>query len=356
MSWRIILLPLSLLYYVIIFIRNKFYDYNIFKIYDAERPVISIGNISVGGTGKTPFVIFLSKLLLNQGKKVAIISRGYKRKSKDDLIIFYGENILSQPDKCGDEISMVAENLKSHKNLVIAVGSDRFRIAKKVIQEYDSDVIILDDAFQHRKIKRNLDIVLLDSNDMLKNPSLYKLIIPAGNLRESWNELKRADIIIQNDKFHDNEIIDYLHKYRKEVHKIKYNYEGVYDNNGKTVIVENKSAILFCGIAKPESFINAIEESGINIKQIIFFGDHFEYSERDILNLKNIYNKNDVFITTEKDFVKIRTFGDFITQYPVYYLKIGINILSDVTKFQYSLNQLFKLTVSPLSSQERGWG
>ena len=169
MTLKILLIPFALIYYIIIFIRNKFYDFGLLKTYSTGVPVISVGNISTGGTGKTPMVIFLTTLLLNADKKIAIISRGYKRKTKNNLIVFDGHSILCKPDECGDEVYMIAENFKNQKDIIIAVGNDKYETAKYIISRFKPDVIILDDAFQHRKIARNLDLVLLDMNDINKN-------------------------------------------------------------------------------------------------------------------------------------------------------------------------------------------
>ena len=285
-------------------------------------------------------VIFLTTLLLNADKKIAIISRGYKRKTKNNLIVFDGHSILCKPDECGDEVYMIAENFKNQKDIIIAVGNDKYETAKYIISRFKPDVIILDDAFQHRKIARNLDLVLLDMNDINKNKFSNSFILPAGNLREGIGNLKRADIIIKNYKFSEMSGTDAFNKYCTEIYSINYCYDSIYNEKAENEIID-KPAIAFCGIAKPESFFQALEGKGLQIKEKISFKDHFDYKNSDIENLIKHYSSDLVFVTTEKDFIKIKRFREYIDKYPVYYLKISVNFKNGFDNFQYSIFKLF---------------
>ncbi|MGM0504272.1 MAG: tetraacyldisaccharide 4'-kinase, partial [Bacteroidota bacterium] len=180
-----ILLPLSLLYGLIIYLRNRFYDYGFFKSTSFTIPIISIGNITVGGTGKTPHVEYLADLLKSEFS-VATLSRGYKRKTKG--FILAGDQ--STAKEIGDEPRQIKQKFP---NIEVAVDSKRVRGIQKLIDSNkDLDVVLLDDAFQHRKVQTNLSILLVDYN----RPIDKDFMLPLGNLREQAFEKKRASIII----------------------------------------------------------------------------------------------------------------------------------------------------------------
>ncbi|MCX6164474.1 MAG: tetraacyldisaccharide 4'-kinase, partial [Ignavibacteriae bacterium] len=187
------------------------YDIGIFTSHKISKPVISIGNISTGGTGKSPFTIFLADYFIENNLKPAIVSRGYKRKSNNIETVFDGTVITSTLDKCGDEPLMMASSLSlTHKDFFVVSGSNRIETSNFVINKFNPDVIILDDAYQHRKIRRDMDIVLIDAEDMNKNNLLNSFVIPAGNLRENFGNLAGADIIIQNNKFNNFKTLEML--------------------------------------------------------------------------------------------------------------------------------------------------
>jgi tetraacyldisaccharide 4'-kinase len=329
---RILLIPFSILYSFIILLRNFFYSRNIFKIHTVSIPVISVGNISTGGTGKSPFVIFLSEYFMGLGKKPAIISRGYKGKSDKEEIVFDGKNIVCTSDKCGDEPMMIAESL-SHlkKEFYLSTGSNRAETAKNIINKFNTDVFILDDAFQHRRIHRNVDVVLVDAEEMGKNKFANTFPLPAGNLRECFYNLKRADIIIQNNKFSDFEILKKLNKFNKDIFILKYSVKGFYNINSEEFSIKGKDVCAFAGIAKRFSFFNNLKDK-CNLTNKISFGDHHSYTSKDIELITKNASKDTIFITTEKDFVKIKEFKDFIKDFNVLFMKIELN-LSESEKF-----------------------
>ena len=341
MTFRLLLIPLSIIYYIITLFRNKFYDWNIIKIYESDIPVISVGNITTGGTGKTPFVEFLVSYYIKAKIKTAIISRGYKRKSNETLSVLEGKNILCGIDECGDEIFMLADNFINQDNVFIAVGKNKFEALKFVCKKYNPDVIILDDGFQYRRIKKKLDIVLIDGNEIIRNKITQSLLLPSGDLRESKKSLKRADIIIENHKFYNFQNSDYSDNIKKEIYEIKYEYAGLFDGN-RNKIGYCKKAIAFCGIARPHSFYLALEKLDIELTERINFNDHHNYKYKDISKLESKYNDGLVFITTEKDFVKIKQFNEFIKTYPVYFLKIKINFNDSYESFNKELFNILK--------------
>jgi len=323
---RILLIPFSFLFYIITAFRNFFYSSGIFKSQKAGKPVISIGNLSAGGTGKSPFTILTAKLLISKGFRPAIISRGYKRNSEDIEIVYDGGKLTGNTERCGDEPVMIAENLSvKNKNFYVIAGSDRIKTAQFAIERFNPDVIILDDGFQHRKIKRDTDIVLLDTEDIKRNKFYNFFVLPSGNLRESRNGLKRADIIILNKKFCDY-IPDYKFSERCKVFSMEYIVKGFFDKSGFEQKIGNRNVIAFAGIANPGSFFDEIGKFNLKIKNKVRFNDHHNYTDSDIMKFKSMAAENDVFITTEKDFVKIRQFKDFTDYFNVLFMKIELNL------------------------------
>ena len=180
---------LSLVYKSLIAIRNYCYDSNLFNIHSIDCPVISIGNLSIGGTGKTPLTIYLAKILINNGFQPGIISRGYRRISKEEIVVSDGKKIHKDWRLCGDEPFMIAKLLS---NVPIIVNNNKVVSSKRLIKDFNVNVILLDDAFQHRKIARDVDIVLYNSTINKKDLCL----LPLGILREPIKNISRANIII----------------------------------------------------------------------------------------------------------------------------------------------------------------
>ena len=325
-SWRILLFPLTLFYVLIIYFKNKLYDFNIIKIRKFNTYIISAGNISTGGTGKSPFVLSLAKKFLIMQKKVCIISRGYLRETKDQVIVFDGEKFENSPRISGDEPLMIASRLikEGFKNFIFISDSDKIRAIETAERKFMVDVIILDDAFQQRKIFKNIDIVLLDIPLLSKNRLIDKICLPAGNLREPFNNLKRADIIIANQK---NMIGKDIFRLTANHYVISAHYviSGIYNDEGNKLVRDNQNIITFCGLADDSSFIEAVNSYNLKIIRHMKFQDHHDYKTNDVENIKKYFIENTIYITTEKDFIKIRSYYDFIKDYPVYYLKIDLD-------------------------------
>ncbi|MDD5361845.1 MAG: tetraacyldisaccharide 4'-kinase [Ignavibacteria bacterium] len=313
---RLILFPFSILYGIFIILRNLCFKFNILKIYKSSIPVISVGNITTGGTGKSPFVMYLAELLLNNGKSVGIISRGYKRNSEGLIIGFDGINPPQEPEKTGDELSMMIERFKSQGKRFYAIAdSDRVRAVKYMESNFTPDIIILDDAYQHRYIHRDLDIVIENSVESLSD----KVLIPAGNLREMKSSLRRSSLIVKNYKFNRFSESD-----RKST-AIRYESDGFYDNfRNKLPEGRHDKITAISGIADNKSFYEALLKYGFEVSRHFTFPDHHRYSDDDMeLILKNSENNN-IFLTTEKDFTKIKNFGNLIDKHHLYYLRINV--------------------------------
>lgn len=335
--FRLILLPFSLLYGLIIFFRNLFYDKNIFKPERFDVPIISIGNLTTGGTGKTPLVLFIAQFFLSENKKIGIVSRGYKRDSKETEIVYDGKN-LSAVDVSGDELYMIADELKGNYggNFFITAGNNKIDAIKKCIN-FKPDVIILDDAFQSRYIHRNLNLLIIDAEDYFEDNFSYKFLLPVGNLRESFSNYKRAGLVIQNNKSTDirKKIID-------ESIIMNYKIDGFYDLNDKKILAHEKNVIAFCGIARPVAFLNSLEKTGVNVFDFYKYEDHKKYFINELLDLFSRFDVRTPYVTTQKDSVKLKQFAEKLKNFRIYYLKIDVEIADNRELFYDKLNQVLK--------------
>lgn len=328
---KISLLPFSILYGLIIYIRNKLYDWRIFKIRQLSGiRCISVGNITTGGTGKTPAAEYLAKIFLAKGKKVSILSRGYRRKSKGTLVVSDGHQIMVDYQQSGDEPWLLARNLTG---VPVVVESDRFKGGMFIRDTFHPDVLILDDAFQHRRIKRNVDIVLIDSTKGLE----HDVLLPAGSLREALSGLKRSDIILLTrvdqaketssprniiKKFTDAPIFETIHQ-PVSLSELNGALEFSID------IIKNKKVAIFSGIGNPEAFRNTILKLEAQVVSVTTFFDHHNYSQADVGQIqKNAADSGALWIiTTEKDAVRLSNTCEI--DYCIYYLKIQLKIVEN---------------------------
>lgn len=291
---KVFLLVLSVIYGFVVRILITFYR---LKPYRLDCRVISVGNITLGGTGKTMVVEYIARSLKQQGHNVAILSRGYKRK-------------LPSCDHMGDEPYMLSKKLAG---IAIIVDADRIKAAKKAITEHKADTVILDDGFQQWKIKKDLEIVAIDAT----NPFGNEHLLPRGILREPLSSLKRADIFILTKTNLNPDIADIKDilaqiNPRAQVFEATHQPAGLYEiNNPGELIYDNrlqgKNVTLFCGIGDPDSFENLVLSLGINIALIFKFEDHHDYTRADLEKvLQDSKAKNiDTVITTEKDAVRL---------------------------------------------------
>ncbi|WP_435307473.1 tetraacyldisaccharide 4'-kinase [Sebaldella termitidis] len=315
---------LSLIYGLITGIRNKLYDFNILKAKKVENTtIICVGNITAGGTGKTPAVQYFAKKMLMENKKVAVLSRGYNGKRKEDPMIVRNEKeIYATALEAGDETYLHALNLK----IPVAVAKDRYSGARLLKEKYDVDVIILDDGYQHRKLFRDKNILLIDAT----NPFGGNHLLPKGRLRESLAGIKRADeIIITKVNYTGMQaaepVIKKLEKYNKPLflaeHKEDYFYNQKLEKFDFNVI-KDKKVLLFSSIASPENFKKSILKLGSGKLDEIKFSDHHVYSDVEIDEIIREAKDYDFVITTEKDIVKINKNIENLL-----ILKISFNIL-----------------------------
>ena len=329
----VVLLPFSFFYGIIILIRQMLYSLEILKGKKLNAYVISIGNLTTGGTGKTPITCKIANYINEHlNKKVAIISRGYggQLSNKNTNIISDGEKIFYDAIQAGDEPFWMAENCK---NTAVITGKNRVKSGQYAINNFKSEFLLLDDGFQHLKLKRDLDIVLIDCMKVSGNGFL----LPTGPLREPENRIKRADkVIIVNKKPFDKasekqcEVVakKIQEKYGKISVVCKLNPDKIYDLKTKELFSPSK-ALAFAGIGQPEFFFNSLKCQNIQLLSEMVFEDHYLYTKLDIENIieKAREKGADSIITTEKDAVKLMPFLDKIdTDIKICALKLSVEL------------------------------
>jgi tetraacyldisaccharide 4'-kinase len=327
---RIILYIISLLYRLMINLRNRLYDHKIFQEVKLPCPVISVGNITTGGTGKTPCVIWLAQMLQEQGFKPAVLSRGYGGNSSSPAnIVSDGSNILLSCTIAGDEPLLIAQSLNG---IPVITGPKRILTGQTAIDNFGVNVLICDDAFQHRQIFRNINLVLLDSEKPLGNGYM----LPRGNLREPAEALNRADAFIQtrtNKAMAVNGIISKLAATENipvfvSCHKPVDAVKGDYSIKLPLTELQGKKVCAFAGIARPDSFKKIILAAGAQIISFDIFPDHHRYSQKELADICNNFLKNnaDLLMTTEKDGMRLQEYTEFLRG--IYLLRIELEIIS----------------------------
>lgn len=326
MKWlRFLLFPFGLLYWLVTAIRNFLYDNGIFKSYKAPIPVIAVGNLSVGGTGKSPQTEYLIRLLSDK-YKIATLSRGYKRKSNGFVLA----DPTTKVEDLGDE---PFQFFSKFKHIKVAVDSDRTNGIQNLLKTQNPpEIILLDDAYQHRKVKATAYILLTAYSDLYCDD----FILPVGNLRESRNGAKRAKTIIitkcppnlsDSEKERIKSKLSLNHNQKLFFTTIGYD-DCVFssDSNIKVSEIRNQEKVLLAGIAKPEPFFEFLKsEKDIVLK----YPDHHNFSDKEIEEIKNKANGK-IIITTEKDYVRIK---DKFKNNQLFYLPIKTEFLEREKEF-----------------------
>lgn len=329
-----LLWPLSRLYGAAVARRNRRFDSGAASIQRLDCPVISVGNIVAGGTGKTPTVIFLARWLQQRGIQVCVLSRGYRRKSRGPVVVSDGERLLASVAESGDEPMLIALQVPG---AIVMVDADRVNGGRIARQRFRPDLILLDDGFQHRRLHRDLDIVTFKSAADPGNGWL----LPAGPLREPISALQRADLIW----FTGGESLPSsgsgaertamlrgearlagpgasargtaalaaalrhgVNGAEKPLLRAQLRNAGAANAAGE--VLENpaaRRALLFCGLAKPQPFLASARSLGLDVVRLIAYKDHHQYSQRDIreLEIARQRERAEIIITTDKDWVKI---------------------------------------------------
>ncbi len=335
---KILLFPLALVYGTVIRIRNYLFDTGIIKSTYFRFPVISIGNLTVGGTGKTPHTEYLIRLLKDE-YKIAVLSRGYKRKTKDFKIV----EQLSDVSTAGDEPLQIK---RKFKEIIVVVDRDRVNGVREIMKRFpDTDIVLLDDAFQHRYIDPGFSILLIDFNRLITDD----LLLPAGRLREHRSSVKRANIVLITKSPPGLSAIDMRIIFKKlpllqnqHLFYTSLTYDDPVpvfgDSKGgismERLEKESSNILLITGIAEPEPLVKYLGKYNLNICHLKY-QDHHAYSKADCKKIREKYltlpENERCLITTEKDFIRLKgniTEEDFPDK-RIYYIRINVRFLND---------------------------
>ena len=291
--------------------RAGLYDWGWLAQRRLPKPVISVGNLTVGGTGKTPVVMWLANWLQAQGVQVGILSRGYRRADESKLrIVSDGQRVLATYEESGDEPFLMA---RSCPGVVIAVGADRYQLGRWVLDQFPIDCFILDDGYQHLGLHRNVNFLLIDA---LGGEGLQKLL-PAGKLREPLSAAKRASALCVTRANHASNIHEILSPLQEIIPKsipsicIQF-HAGMLRHipTKRTEPIEwvtNKQVMVFSGVGNASAFRKTVESLGVQILEEIVFPDHFSYTGSHLSEIRGRMKEIGVSIvlTTEKDAVKL---------------------------------------------------
>lgn len=317
---------LSTLYGYGVAYRNKQFDNGSKALVHTTAPVISVGNISVGGTGKTPTVQMLVRLLKHQGRRPAIVMRGYKRKSRGIVVVHDGQQMQASVKDAGDEAALHAHVL----DVPVVVGEYKADAAVYCAGNIDCDVIVVDDGFQHRTLYRDIDVVLIDRQTIDKG-----WLLPRGRLREPLSSITRADVVLLHADVARDEVAEYCSP--------NTIVAGVQLDTQCPDLAGEK---VFClsAIANPERFIATAEKCGASVGDSKSFADHYWYSQADIARiLEKAALGGMTVVTTEKDAVKLNEFMPMFAKANVPLKTIAVTMqLTDSTSMVHDLlNTLF---------------
>lgn len=302
----VLLLLCSVPYSAVMRLRAMLYGCGGLSSRRLPRPVISVGNIVVGGTGKTPVTVWTAAHLMGRGKRVAVLTRGYGGRLEGEVaVVADGSRRLLEPVDAGDEPCLLADQLPG---LIVVMGSDRYRAGCLAMERFNPDVFILDDGFQHLKLQRDLDILLMDG----KRPTGNGFVFPAGLLREPVSAIRRAKLIL----FTRSTGIDpdglVLPEGVARCHA-RHHLTGFVTGRGGDLRpfsdLKGLRGLAFAGIADPEGFFNALEAEGVSLAATLAFPDHTPYGDAECAALARLKRSchADFLITTAKDGVKLAT-------------------------------------------------
>lgn len=314
---RMLLWPLAVMYGQVVRLRVALYERGIFKQKRLSRPLISVGNLTVGGTGKTPMVIWLAEWLAARGLRVGILSRGYKGRGGTS-----------------DEIELMKFRLPS--GVCFGVGADRFKQGKAL--EASVDVFLLDDGYQHLQLARDVNILLFDGSKKLKQ----QWLLPAGELREPIKEVRRADIVVITRKVE----VPSIEAQDSQKYRIFYAQTQLLGFRSRETPREEKYItelgpgpfFAFCGIGNPDAFLNDLNRWHVPVCGHAFLPDHHRYTESDMQGLSRAARKTQAvgFVTTEKDWINLKAMEP--TDLPLHVAVIALLLRSE-SEFEASLER-----------------
>ena len=342
-----VLLKAALLFYPLVYLGTKVHSNFRGKRRRLPRPVISVGNITVGGTGKTSFVRLLLEILKKRGLRTAVLSRGYKRRGRGLKVVSKGEGPLLDYESCGDEPWMIAN---WGTRAAVLVNKDRHEAGLRAMEEDPPDVFVLDDGFQHVALERNLDIVLLDCTNAFDNGR----VIPFGLLREPLSALRRADLIVLT-RCNQSDIVEAVETLAQVIApgvsliKAEHEPESLVGRDWKPLVLEElrgRSVYAFSGIGNHSSFYLSILQCEGDIKDKRPFPDHHNYTENEILEMEReaLASGAEWLLTTEKDMVRI---PDVNLTIPLYALTVRVRIVSGMELLESALDKALQPPPSP---------
>lgn len=310
---------LSVIYFLVWWCWNFLCEHQWIVPKRVKATVVSVGNLTVGGTGKTPFTIFLAKYYQERGYTVGIVSRGYKGNYRGPVALASdGATLFGSAAISGDEPMMMARRLAG---VPIAVSKDRYHGCDMLIEKFNVNLILLDDGFQHRRLYRDLNLLLVDTTE--KN--FY--LLPKGPMREPVSAASRADVIIltrqedtPDDKVETHFNASLLHTYFSPVALINLQ-TGVSQSPS---VLKSDKVLAFCGIGNPQSFLKMLTDLGADVCESVLFRDHFHYTNKDIKEIGEKGRRLGVryIVTTEKDAIKIESLS--ISGIDIFALRIAI--------------------------------
>ncbi len=355
--WGACLFLLSLLFSFITFLRRRLYQYRILRAQHLGCLVVVVGNLTVGGTGKTPVVEKLARTLHAKGRKVAILSRGYKSKKEPMFrkwirwithqppapprVVSDGKTLFFDSEVAGDEPYMLARNLPG---VVVVTDKDRVKAGQYAIRKYGVDTLILDDGFQYYQLNDHLQLLLVDKT----NPFGNGRMLPRGILREPVNQLRRASYVFltKSEDPPDEDLLATLKRYRPErewiecSHRPKY-LQSVFGEEQRPLDwLAGKRVGALSGIAVPESFEKFLEELGAEEVVPFRFLDHHRFTANELTEVSGRIHESglDALVTTEKDAVRIDS--DFNPGIPFYFLRVEIHLLSGADNFEAAVRRI----------------
>lgn len=329
---HVILLPLylvSLLYSALIKLRIFLYSRGIFKMKRVGCKVVSVGNLTVGGTGKTPTVELIARKLRDEGYKVVVVSRGYGRKSTAEIgVVSDGQELLMSPLEAGDEPYMLAKKLR---DVPVLVGSNRFDVCSYALTRFDPDYFILDDGYQHIRLKRDVNILLVDGELGFGNGFVF----PRGPLREPIAGVNRADIVLMNKtpQHGNDELLSQIGKAKSGIPIFKSTYRPeslIALDSFEEVdinILDGTRVCALSAIANHSSFRSLLVSIGADVQMDRIFADHYSFVPDDIKTVLKEAHQQDIsmIVMTEKDAVKMEGL-DLVSEIPIFYLSISLDM------------------------------
>ncbi|MGV7220702.1 MAG: tetraacyldisaccharide 4'-kinase [Nitrospinales bacterium] len=300
----LILRLVSVFYSAAMLARAFFYRIGVFQVHHLQGKVIGVGNLTLGGVGKTPAVMMIAELLFKKGLKPVILSRGYKGTLDGKTgIVCDGHKVLLTSDVAGDEPVMMAERLK---NIPIIVGSNRYESGKLAEEKFGAKTFILDDSFQHLALHRDLNILLCDQDKPFGNG----IVFPAGDLREPVSQTKRADLIVIT-RCNVSQTPNEFQRIQVPIIKTNIHLQSFnrFDTNEEIDprVLGDEKVLAFCGIGKPDDFFSTLEKAGVNVVSRKPYPDHYRFTIKDIKSLENDARAVGAtyLVMTEKDAVKL---------------------------------------------------